>query len=95
MSPSVMTFPARNFKFLFEGSPQRTRNYRFCEKKISLLGISWALGVKRAGSVCPEWREVKELKTPYLFSVISQSSSSSSSSPFSGCRDLKTDCLRG
>jgi hypothetical protein len=33
MSPSVMTLPARNFKFLTEGSLERTRNYRLCEKK--------------------------------------------------------------
>jgi hypothetical protein len=33
MSPSVMTLPARNFKFLTEGSLERTRNYRLCEKE--------------------------------------------------------------
>jgi hypothetical protein len=32
MSPPVMTLPARNFKFLNEGSLERTRNYRPCEK---------------------------------------------------------------
>jgi hypothetical protein len=33
MSPSVMTLPARNFKFLTEGSLRRTGNYRLCEKE--------------------------------------------------------------
>jgi hypothetical protein len=33
MSPSVMALPARNFKFLTEGSLERTRNYRLCEKE--------------------------------------------------------------
>jgi hypothetical protein len=32
MSPSVITLPVRNFKFLTEGSLERRRNYRFCEK---------------------------------------------------------------
>jgi hypothetical protein len=33
MSPSVMTLPARNFKFLTEESPERRGNYRLCEKE--------------------------------------------------------------
>jgi hypothetical protein len=33
MSPSVMTLPARNFKFLTEGFLERTGNYRLCEKE--------------------------------------------------------------
>jgi hypothetical protein len=33
MSPSVMTLPAMNFKFLTEGSLERTGNYRLCEKE--------------------------------------------------------------
>ena len=33
MSPSAMTFPARNFKFLSEGSLAKNRNYPFCEKE--------------------------------------------------------------
>jgi hypothetical protein len=33
MSPSVMALPARNFKFLTEGSLEITRNYRLCEKE--------------------------------------------------------------
>jgi len=33
MSPSGMTLPVRNFKFLTEGSLERTRNYRLCEKE--------------------------------------------------------------
>jgi hypothetical protein len=36
MSPSVMTLPARNFKFLTQGSLERTRNYRLCEKEGSV-----------------------------------------------------------
>jgi hypothetical protein len=34
MSPSVITLPVRNFKFLTEGSLERRRNYRFCEKNL-------------------------------------------------------------
>jgi hypothetical protein len=45
MSRSVMTFPARNFKFLSEGSLAGTRNYRFCEKEI--IACCEAFGVWR------------------------------------------------
>src|SRR5258705_11103531 len=36
MSPSVLMLLVRNFKFLTEGSLERTRNYRFCEKEIAV-----------------------------------------------------------
>jgi hypothetical protein len=74
MSPSVMTLPAMNFKFLTEGSLERTGNYRLCEKEGVAVSGAVALRddktVKATSTLCLRCQKQVGGRLPFRYASI-------------------------